>query len=418
MAESNGYPQTPPAGINLGRWLTQTPQRSLAAAYEAALAIQKLESEHNQGDPIPRPIPGSPGYNTQDFLYSQLQKHLATIRTRMAEFRATRFLRNGTPPDPDWLDQLALIDQVQSRYHAPPSPPVPASAPPPDQPEEATARETASPSRRAEAKSKMRKTAVVPRSLLDTALRIKNQLSPEYTTIAQQEAAAGRDQTIAATKFLVLLVLLPFFASVLSRQFIYSPLVDRYWLTDVPQISFNVELQERAFQELERYRERLEFEELLGIVERTPQMQKQLLEEKAVELALTYQKLSTEGLKNILADLTYMGTFAWVVYLGRSEIKTLKSFLDDLIYGLSDSAKAFIIILFTDIFVGYHSPHGWEVLLTLVARHLGVVENPMFNGAFIATIPVILDTLFKYWIFRYLNRVSPSAVATYRTMNE
>jgi len=42
----------------------------------------------------------------------------------------------------------------------------------------------------------------------------------------------------------------------------------------------------------------------------------------------------------------------------------------------------------------------------------------MFNGAFIATIPVILDTLFKYWIFRYLNRLSPSAVATYRTMNE
>ncbi len=414
MAESNGYPQTPPAGINLGRWLTQTPQRSLAAAYEAALAIQKLESDHNHGDPIPQPIPGSPDYNTQDFLHSQLQKHLATIRTRMAEFRATRFLRNGTPPDPELLQQLALIDQVQSRYHCrsmPPQPRAPAeeAAPSPEPP---------SPSRRAEAKSKMRKTAVVPRSLLDTALRIKNQLSPEYATIAQQEAEAGRDQTIAATKFLVLLVLLPFFASLLSRQFIYSPLVDRYWLTDVPQISFNVELQERAFQELERYRERLEFEELLGIVERTPQMQKQLLEEKAAELALTYSKRSTEGLKNILADLTYMATFAWVVYLGRSEIKTLKSFLDDLIYGLSDSAKAFIIILFTDIFVGYHSPHGWEVLLTLVAQHLGVVENPMFNGAFIATIPVILDTLFKYWIFRYLNRVSPSAVATYRTMNE
>jgi hypothetical protein len=24
----------------------------------------------------------------------------------------------------------------------------------------------------------------------------------------------------------------------------------------------------------------------------------------------------------------------------------------------------------------------------------------------------------KYWIFRYLNRISPSAVATYRNMNE
>ncbi|MEN9253095.1 MAG: hypothetical protein Q6K99_07790 [Thermostichales cyanobacterium BF4_bins_65] len=409
MVTSNGYRQSDSAGISLTRWFSGIPQRSLAAAYQAALAIQELEAQHFQGNPIPPPTPGAPGQNTQDYLYSQLQKHLATIQMRLAEFRATRFLRNGTPPDPETLAQLAVIDQIQARYHRV------ASSPPPDPSDED---HTSPATRRAEAKSKMRKTAVVPRSLLDTINRITKQLSPNYTAIAQEEAAAGRDQTIAATKFLVLLILLPLLASLLSRQFIYSPLVDRYLISDVPQVSFNLELQERAFRELELYRERLEFEELLGIAERSPQVQRQLLEEKAVEIESAYRKISTEGLKNILADLTYMATFAWVVYLGRAEIIILKSFLDDLIYGLSDSAKAFIIILFTDIFVGYHSPHGWEVLLTLVAHHLGMVENPMFNGAFIATIPVILDTLFKYWIFRYLNRVSPSAVATYRTMNE
>jgi hypothetical protein len=29
-----------------------------------------------------------------------------------------------------------------------------------------------------------------------------------------------------------------------------------------------------------------------------------------------------------------------------------------------------------------------------------------------------MDTIFKYWIFRYLSRMSPSAVATLRNMNE
>jgi hypothetical protein len=29
----------------------------------------------------------------------------------------------------------------------------------------------------------------------------------------------------------------------------------------------------------------------------------------------------------------------------------------------------------------------------------------------------VLATIFKYWIFRYLNRVSPSAVATLRGMD-
>jgi hypothetical protein len=102
----------------------------------------------------------------------------------------------------------------------------------------------------------------------------------------------------------------------------------------------------------------------------------------------------------------------------QKELGVLKSFLDETVYGLSDSAKAFIIILFTDMFVGFHSPHGWEVLLEGVARHFGLPANRDFIFLFIATFPVILDTIFKYWIFRYLNRISPSAVATYRNMNE
>jgi hypothetical protein len=110
--------------------------------------------------------------------------------------------------------------------------------------------------------------------------------------------------------------------------------------------------------------------------------------------------------------------FGFVIANSQREITVLKSFMDNIVYGLSDSAKAFIIILLTDIFVGFHSPHGWEVILEGISRHLGLPENRQFIFLFIATFPVILDTVFKYWIFRYLNRISPSAVATYRNMNE
>lgn len=102
----------------------------------------------------------------------------------------------------------------------------------------------------------------------------------------------------------------------------------------------------------------------------------------------------------------------------KRQIEVLKSFIDEIIYGLSDSAKAFIIILFTDVFVGFHSSHGWEILLEGISKHLGISPSRDFIFLFIATFPVILDTIFKYWIFRYLNRISPSAVATYRNMNE
>ncbi len=85
---------------------------------------------------------------------------------------------------------------------------------------------------------------------------------------------------------------------------------------------------------------------------------------------------------------------------------------------MSDSAKAFFIILATNIFVGYHSSYGWEIFLAEILQHFGLPENKSLISLFIATVPVIMDTIFKYWIFRYLNRSSPSAVATYRNMNE
>ena len=99
------------------------------------------------------------------------------------------------------------------------------------------------------------------------------------------------------------------------------------------------------------------------------------------------------------------------------DLQVLRGFLDEAVYGLSDSAKVFTIILFTDIFVGFHSPEGWTVLIDGIANHLGLPAEENFIMLFIATFPVVLATIFKYWIFRYLNRVSPSAVATLRNMN-
>ncbi|MEO1377937.1 MAG: proton extrusion protein PcxA, partial [Cyanobacteria bacterium J06635_10] len=142
------------------------------------------------------------------------------------------------------------------------------------------------------------------------------------------------------------------------------------------------------------------------------------VKEKASEIAEEYRDLSGNAIKNVFADIISVIAFIWYMIFSKREIAVLKEFFDYVVYGLSDSAKAFIIILFTDIFVGFHSPHGWEVILEGISRHWGLPANHEFIFLFIATFPVILDTIFKYWIFRYLNRISPSAVATYRNMNE
>lgn len=87
-------------------------------------------------------------------------------------------------------------------------------------------------------------------------------------------------------------------------------------------------------------------------------------------------------------------------------------------FELTDENKAFFLILFSDTFVGFHSSYGWELLLESILKHFGFPQDRSFIFSFVATLPVLLDTLFKYWVFKHLNRISPSIVATYRNMNE
>ena len=102
----------------------------------------------------------------------------------------------------------------------------------------------------------------------------------------------------------------------------------------------------------------------------------------------------------------------------KPQVIILKSFLTESLYSLSDTTKSFLLILGMDLLVGFHSPRGWEIVLESTLRHFGLPENESFILLFVALFPVFLDTVFKYWIFRYLNKISPSTVVTYHSMLE
>nr|QPZ51502.1 chloroplast envelope membrane protein [Mazus sp. JY-2020] len=104
--------------------------------------------------------------------------------------------------------------------------------------------------------------------------------------------------------------------------------------------------------------------------------------------------------------------------LGNEELVILNSWAQEFLYNLSDTVKAFSILLLTDLCIGFHSPHGWELMIGSVYKDFGFVHNDQIISGLVSTFPVILDTIFKYWIFRYLNRVSPSLVVIYHSMND
>lgn len=376
----------------------------------------------------------------------ELNKYLKFAEVRLTEFRASRIIVDSTnsalynrrssyigtqEQAAIVLEKLTFIDQVLDRYK-PPSTPSTALVPlaQPNNTNLSVRGGTAIDQNTGNLVYKaseddggiLDKTGVLPRSILGTLNRIKRDLDPNSEEQVVQTFRFSKAKTLISIRLVLLLIIVPLLTQQISKAFVVGPLVDRVWQPEQAGIFLNVDLEAEALREFNTFRERLEFDRFLGAAQ-PERLQENtsddtLLQEKAEEIAEVYSKLSARAVKNVFADLLSAGAFAIVLLTNRRGLETLKSFIDETVYGLSDSAKAFIIILFTDMFVGFHSPHGWEVLLEGVAKHFGLPSSRDFNFLFIATFPVILDTVFKYWIFRYLNRISPSAVATYKNMNE
>lgn len=259
----------------------------------------------------------------------------------------------------------------------------------------------------------------LPRSITVAFDRFKQELNPQAEFEAIEGFRVSRYQTLASVKYLLILLIIPLVINQFTKHFIFGPVIDYVWNKQHPGIFLNVSQEERAFVELQRYEEKLNFEILIG---KYPNVSTDLItkkmQKKALEITKDYTNESISAIKNTIADTFSIIIGYSILIKGRRELSILKSFINEFIYGLSDTAKAFFIILFSDIFVGFHSPHGWEIILEIILRHFGLPENRDFIFLFISTFPVVLDTIFKYWIFRYLNRISPSAVATYHSMNE
>jgi hypothetical protein len=426
--------------LNGDRWLKQTPERSLEQAYEAALRIQTIEDEHFQGQKIALEFSHS-SETVFAYFKGELQQCLTTLKVRLAEFRLSYPIVGFFSPDSNRngylaqrngngisardrtamiLEKLTFIDAIAAKYaeNQVEKSLVPVTTS--DQPSAKSEKRTSLTSRSDNAETLTDKTGLLPRSILGTFTRIRSNLDPEAESKIVKDYRVSRTKTIVSFRFLLLLVVITLATQVVSKALIVGPIVDRVRNdSQLETIFLNQDLEAEAFQELHRYEEELRFQALIGLhPPLSSDVMDSKLKERADELADRFRYRSADAVKNVFADLLSIVGFVIFILLNRTDLEVFKSFFDEIFYGLSDSAKAFILILLTDIFVGFHSPHGWEVLLEGLFRHLGLPENRELIFIFIATIPVILDTTFKYWIFRYLNRVSPSAVATLHSMNE
>jgi hypothetical protein len=454
-------------------WLQQTPIKVLEQAYQSAVTIKNIEDEYFNGNIISATT-GQYGDSVQAFFDQECRKHLNLIKIKLGVFRASSSLVNLTnngqiqrinhhehghrahtlpemAEEQAVLRKLEFIDQVIGKYQKR-SELLVTDVPVQSQPlspldseyvleesgadrfmnkfnsltnntftDKNTNTPNTVPTPPANTAKVRAETGILPRTLLGTINRIKKELDPDAEKEVLNNFRQSKVRTIISIRFILLLILVPLLVHQLSKNFVVGPLVDQYLrpATQTTEVFINADMENEALEEMERFERKLNFDVYTG---RMPSLsieeREAKLKAKAEEISKAYLGEGSNAVKNVFADIIAVFSFIFILTSNRQDVKILKTFIDGVLYNLSDSAKAFILILSTDIFVGFHSPHGWEVILENLSRHLGLPESRDFNFLFIATFPVILDAVFKYWIFRYLNRSSPSAVATYKNMNE
>jgi hypothetical protein len=403
----------------LDRWFSQTPERSLEQAYQAALKIKSIEDEHFNGGKITADSPDRTDY-LLSFVRGDFEKELNVAKLKLAEFKASRFVVGGSLSPHS--TKLKFVDEVLAKYLDRPDS---SAALVPSPTEELGSDKVRGQSHSVTLdvvgiKADSQKKSFLPNSLKKTLGRVKKELNPNSEAEVVKNFHTSRSQTNTAIKFLLVLILLPMLTQQVSKHFLVAPIVDHLRNEPESQAFLNSEMKEEALKELQKFEEDLKFEKLLN---KTPEVvSPEILEEKVKQKADAIVKLyhikSNDAVSNVFADLLAAGAFAAILLTRKKDVLILKSFMGRICGDLSDSAKAFILILGTDIFVGFHSPHGWEVILEGLASHLGIPANRNIIFLFIATVPVVLDSVFKYWIFRYMSKLSPSTVATMRNMNE
>jgi hypothetical protein len=422
----------------MSRWFANQASAALDRAYEAALLIQSIENQYFNG----QIISATSDYSELTFSYfeAELKRYLKTIQFRLFVFDKCKLLMSANQKrrlltSEDCDKKLSVINQTLAKYSqrsdakksvslvafSEGSKEINAQARPPQQssPKTKDTEKKQKPETPIGQEPISDKTSLIPRSILSTLNRRFQDFKPNAESEVVQKFRNSRQKTIVSIQFILTLIIIPILTYQISKTFIISPIVEQIRSQEETAIFLNYDLEEEAFSELKRFEENLRFQNLISEAPPlSPQEWENRVEAKVSEIAEEYRYRSGEAIQNIFADVLAFLAF-WIVLLSnRRGLAALRLMLDEVAYGLSDSAKAFIIILLTDMFVGFHSPYGWEVLLENICDRLGIPPSREFIFLFIATFPVILDVIIKYWIFRYLNRFSPTAVATMRSMNE
>lgn len=246
-------------------------------------------------------------------------------------------------------------------------------------------------------------------------LAFKSQVGEEEL---QSEFEANQAESRRGISFAAYLLLVPLVTGFCISRLIAEPAF--YVLQQQSPEAFAPSERQRVEGAEEVHKEELRLQMDVSLGRAPPLTEGQLqwrLRTEAKELYEEFREANKQALLNVISD-TITGALIFTIltthHEGRGE---LFSTIGRVFGGLSDTAKAFLIICSTDILLGYHSEEGWTAAIRLILAHYGTEVEEDASHIFVAIVPVVLDSIFKYWIFVGLNRRDPAATVTLRSMD-
>ncbi|XP_061342856.1 chloroplast envelope membrane protein [Gastrolobium bilobum] len=223
-----------------------------------------------------------------------------------------------------------------------------------------------------------------------------------------------------SAKFLAVLIIIPWAMDFLVHDYILMPFLDRYVKT-VPLAAQVLDVRRyqklKIIEELRTEKGRFELEVEIG--KSPPLSDDEIwweLRHKALELRDDWRLENRRAFANIWSDMVYGISLFILLYFNKSKVALLKFTGYKIINNISDTGKAFLIILITDIFLGYHSESGWQTLLEIIVEHYGLEADQSAITIFVCLVPVIIDACVKLWLFKFLPRLSPKVTNIFQEM--
>nr|YP_010703762.1 chloroplast envelope membrane protein [Bolbitis tonkinensis]WCO86947.1 chloroplast envelope membrane protein [Bolbitis tonkinensis] len=260
--------------------------------------------------------------------------------------------------------------------------------------------------------------SLVPRSVTRTLSRFRAELTNQSSVLVRNDFDLTRNQASVSLQYVGCFLLLPLTIPISLRNWFLESWIRGWWNITQTQVFINPIQEEKALKQLRETEALLWLNDAIEhLVDRQlPNFDANAYDE-TTQLAAVYDELNIQLLLQLVTDVISIATPTLLFITGRKRLAVSNSRIQESFYSLNDTMKAFSILLLTDLCVGFHSPHGWEIVIGSLFEHFGLIPNRYVISRLVSTFPVILDTVSKYWIFRHLNRTSPSIVATYHTMS-